>query len=194
MPLRPLAVSILIFIFLMIGFYEIYAKLQKQHSVYRIAPNERWIGVIDMDTDHGVDMNGVVEGQDVLLTIDYTNPLFIQLVQNTLQTNPLLNLNQFEVGDYDANKDGLLNEEDPIYPFLHVIYIDPSQGGYETKSLASAGIRAIKIEHLTPHGNHEVILSDGSTRTLYEISRPGGTSVYKNRTTQQVDELPEVPQ
>jgi hypothetical protein len=190
MPLRPLAVSILIFIFLISGIFHIYIKLHHQHPIYIIPSNLHWIGVIDLDYDHGIDMEGIIQGHDALLVIDNNNPIFQQLILKLIREKPALTFSPFEIGDYVANSDGLLNEENPVYPFLHVVVFSPENRSHEVKTLAQAGIRGIKTKHLENNRNHEVIMSDGTTRTLYEINKAGGTSVYTTRSGKQATSLP----
>ncbi len=177
--------------FIIIGVYEIYVKLQGPHTVYRISPQERWAGIIDMDYDHGVDVNRILKGEDVLLVVDYANPLFRGIVQKTILDKPLMALAEFEIGDFDTNGDGVLNQEDDIYRYLHILYFNPNGQGYYIKNLPASGIRGIQIKHLTTHGNHKVIMSDGSTRTLYEIHQPGGVAIYKNSAGKIITNLPQ---
>ncbi len=192
MPLRPLVASILIFIFVIIGFFEIYLKAHQKYSLHDIPSNERWIGVIDMGYAHGIDVKGIIQGHDALLVVDNNNPLFQEYVLKTLQEKPFLELTPFEIGNYDSNEDGLIDEEDPIYHFLHIVTFVPGGQGYQVKTLEQAGIHGIKIKHLEKNSNHLVIMSDGTTRVLYEINKPGGTSIYINGNGSQITNLPEI--
>lgn len=190
MPLRPITVTAIFFILIISGVYGLYVRFSSQHSLVNVSPNHRWIGVIDMDFDHGVDMSRVLKGEDVILVIDYNNIFFQQLLQKENLEKPLTSLSRFEIADFDTNSDGVLSEQDPIYQFLRVIVFTPDGGGFALKTPAQAGIRGIKIRHLTTYGNHEVIMSDGSRRTLYEINKLGGTSIYKTRSGQIITNVP----
>lgn len=180
MPFRPLVVSIFIFIFLIIGIYWIYNKLHSQHLAYHLDPNQHWIGVIDLNADHGMDMKGVINGDDALLILDSTNPLLMQLLRGTTSSRPDQALKNFELADFDSNSDGILNQSDPIFHFLRVLAFNPDTKLYVIRSLPEAGIRGIRIEHLQGLHKHDVILSDGTSRSLYELNQPGGTAIYKN--------------
>lgn len=190
MPLRPLAISILIFIFIIIAVYSIYVKLNGQHLSYQIDSSQRWLGVVDLNADHGIDMAGVIRGEDALLVIDYTDPLLLQLIEKTTQLSPEDGVRRFELADYDSNKDGVLNQEDPIFGFLKILVFNPDTKSYEVRSLIQAGIRAIRVNHVNGIHKHQVILSDGSTRSVYEINQTGGTAIYKNRYRTTVTDFP----
>lgn len=190
MPLRPIAVSVFIFIFIIIGIYETYIRLNGQHLTYQIDANQRWIGVVDFNADHGIDMAGVIKGDDSLLILDPTNPILIQILQDTTGLAPAEALNRFELADFDVNNDGFLNQQDPIFHYLRVLAFDANIDGYIIRSLRQAGIRGIKVSHIERQRKHQVILSDGTMRALYEINQPGGTSIYKSRAGTIVQDLP----
>lgn len=190
MGLRPLAISILIFIFVIIGVFEVYTKVQSKYLAYQIDPNQHWLGVIDLNDDHGIDMAGVIHGDDALLVIDYTNPLLLQLLQATTSLPAEDALRRFELGNYDTNRDGLINIDDPIYNFLKVLVFDPDIRGYQIRTLQEAGIRGIRIEHTLGQYRHLAVMSDGTTRALYELNQPGGVAVYKNAQGTTISNLP----
>lgn len=190
MPLRPLVVSFLLFIFIIIGIYEVYQHVHVQHRAYQIDTNQKWIGVIDLSADHDIDMAGVIRSEDALLVLDYTNPLFLQLIQNTTGLTAEEALKQFDLENYDSNNDGVLNQEDPIFHYLKLLVFDTDGNGYFIRTLPEAGIRGIRVKHVDERHKHQAVMSDGTTRSVYEINQPGGTSIYKTSSGKVVTELP----
>jgi hypothetical protein len=176
MPLRPLFVSVLIFILVMTGISMIRQKLPGQHVYYNMTPNLSWIGVIDRNYAHDIDVEDVFKGQDILLVVDYTNPRFQRSTLRQLHTLPAENT--LEIGEFDTNHDGIIDEEDPIYPYLYVVAFDPSGEGYRILPLLEAGVRGIRINPNKQHREHIVVMADGSTAILYEVHKPEGLSIY----------------
>jgi hypothetical protein len=184
MSSRPLSLSILIFITILIAIYAINLKLQSSHSIYRISSGLKWIGVIDLDSDHCIDFTGIAKGEDALLLVDYYNPLIQPILQNKA-------LNLLEIADFDSDNDGVLNEQDPIFRLLRIIIFNPYGQGYEVKTLDRAGIRGIRVKHIAQNSNHQAVLSDGSERTLYEINQGNGTSLFRTVKGNEVIEIEE---
>jgi hypothetical protein len=179
MLIRPLVASLFIFIFIMIGIYNVYIKTTSKNLTYQINPNQHWLGVIDMNSDHGIDMAGVIKGDDALLVLDYSNPLFLQLIQTNPTGNLQETIQQFEISRFDSNTDTIINQDDPIFPFLKVITFLSDSESYEVRSLLQAGIRGIRIYRSNDYQKYQAIMSDGSTRNLYMTNNVHGTSVYK---------------
>lgn len=128
------------------------------------------IGVIDFSNQHkGPNFNNVRQGIDPVLVVDHTQPYYGQLIaKNALAANNPT-LDTFHLQLNDDNKDGLLDNEDAIWSHLYILVYDRDTQNYAVKSLPAVGIRAIVLKHLTRHGNHTVILSNGAERTLYEL-------------------------
>lgn len=186
MYLRPLAVSLLIFIFFIIGIYQIYLRSSTRHLNYQINPQQYWLGVIDMNSDHGIDMAGVIRGEDSLLTLDYTNPALIQLTQSKSGSDITNTIKQFELARYDNNVDRLISQDDPIFPFLRVITFDPDTKNYHVGSLLQSGIRGIRIYTIDNYPRYQAILSDGTLRNLYMTNNIQGTALYRKGNAESV--------
>lgn len=191
MSLRPLVGSILIFIFIIIGVYEIYTTWGSNHKLYAVNSNLKWIGVVDMDFNHAIDTDRILKGEDVILAVDVTNPLYQEIlgqIPSNMRTS-----DHFELSDFDANRDGIINFQDPIFQLLRVIVFNPNGQGYTVKSLPSVGIHAVKLRHQMRGENHLVVLSDSTTRELYELNSPGGVAIYSTEKGNQMQPLPPKP-
>lgn len=184
--MRTGTIVALISIFI-IGFYATYTRFSGSHQVYRIPLNLVWVGVVDRDYDRNISIDGIINGEDVLLVVDFHNPAFQALLANSL--NPNQTPRTFELADFDFKHDGVINKTSPLYPFLYIISFLPINQGYVVKKLSQSGIRAIMLKHVDGNKNHQVILSNDSTRTLYEINRPGGLSIITTPRHEEIVEL-----
>lgn len=137
-----------------------------------LPPEYYKIGVVNMDYDHPIKINNVLDGDDPLIVIFTASPYYTQIMNLARQlgnTSPDI---RFELSLYDSNKDQLIDSEDPIWRYLYAIIFKDQGRGYDVKTLDEIGIHAIALRHITPKGNHTVILSDGSERILFELGTP----------------------
>jgi hypothetical protein len=148
----------------------VYKKLHVPSHIMPLSRSFQLLGVIDMDTDHGVDLKRVLDGDDILLVLD-RNGYDNQFVPNHPEYNQFYS-KPFDLVYFDPDGEGVLDSEDSLWNYLYaVVYSDAGQT-YHVRRLREAGIHAILTRHLTPQGNHAVLLSDGDRRTLYEVPVP----------------------
>lgn len=127
------------------------------------------IGVIDMDANHGINIKGLKQGSDILMVLDY-----VGFVNQFMPAHPELKeiyAKPFDLANYDNNQNGEIDNTESIWPYLYVVTYGEDGATYQVRHLADAGIHAILTQHLNTTGNHKVLLTDGDTRILYEVSR-----------------------
>ncbi|MBA2653531.1 MAG: hypothetical protein H0U71_00500 [Gammaproteobacteria bacterium] len=128
--------------------------------------NLKLLGVIDMDASHDFSIKSVAKGNDILLVLDENN-----FVNEFIPAHPELSSyysKPFDIMYYDNNHDGEIDSQEPIWGYLYIVIYSDNGATYQVRPLNDAGIHAILARHLTPKGNHEVLLTDGDTRILYE--------------------------
>lgn len=170
---KPWLVTIVLFIAFIAGGWTIYQWWTKSNTLPPINnDNYKVVGIIDFaDKHNGPDYERVRKGEDAVLVVDHTQPYYGHLMAKNPETanDPYSDIFRLQI--YDETGDGILDNEDSIWSHLSVLVYDPDTATYTVKSLATVGIHAIILKHLTPHGNHVVILSNGAQRTLYETTK-----------------------
>ncbi len=146
--------------------------VHQKTTLPQLPPEYQKIGIINMAFDHPIKMPNVLNGVDPLLVITRTSPYYEDIMQRAKALGNTSTDIRFEISLYDSNKDGLIDNEDPIWRFLYVIIFKDNGQNYDVKTLDEIGIRAILLKHITPKSNHTVILSDGSERVLFELGTP----------------------
>lgn len=146
--------------------------VHQKTTLPQLPPEYQKIGIINMAFDHPIKMSNVLNGVDPLLVITRTSPYYEDIMQRAKALGNTSTDIRFEISLYDSNKDGLIDNEDPIWRFLYVIIFKDNGQNYDVKTLDEIGIRAILLKHITPKSNHTVILSDGSERVLFELGTP----------------------
>lgn len=157
---------ITIIVVLSVGFW-LYQKYEASVLIATITDNYKPIGVIDLDYDHGINVDDIKTGEDVVLVIDKAYPNYGTMMSKSAQ----LGSKRFELGFDTAARDGLIDSQDPMWGFLYIVLFSNDGRSYVLKPLKMAGIHGIVLKHLTPEGNHTVLLTDGSMRTLYEYGK-----------------------
>lgn len=153
-------------VFILIGGIYLYQTLFRTDVLPPIENNLKILGVIDMDKSHTISVPSVKKGDDILLVLDY--PRFVNVFQPAHPEFAQFYSQPFDILYFGSNKEGVLDNTDPLWPFLHVVVFTDNGRTYQVRRLGEAGIRAILLKHLTPEGNHTVLLSDGDERILYE--------------------------
>jgi hypothetical protein len=136
-----------------------------------IPPNYALIGVIDISNNHSITLDNIRSGDAILLVLD-TQAFHSGFIPEHPELHAIYS-QPFDLKNYDTNHDKQIDSEDPIWPYLYVISYSGNGATFQVQTLSKAGIRGIVPAHLSPTGNHEVILSDGNKRTLYETKRAG---------------------
>lgn len=156
-------VLIILFLIVLIG----YKSCIESDAIAPLNPSLRMLGVIDMDKNHGIDIEGLKRGDDILLVLDRNgfNRVFVP-------AHPELSDAYSKPFDlqYYGGFDGLIDNESPIWPYLYVVVYGDNGKAYQVKHLSDAGIHEITSHHLTPKGDHTVLLTDGDSRILYEVA------------------------
>jgi hypothetical protein len=171
MTLRSVLTSLAIIIILIFVWLATYSFFHRP-LVHHISPDLQVIGIINNE-GHSISNEEVLNGEDGVLVVDHVGTLYQQIIQKIPQARLLnqeevFNLNNLHL--FDQNSDGLITAQDPIFEHLLVIRFYHNGEQNEIKSLAAAGIKSIYIK-TTPTGDHEVLMSDGSTRTLYSENK-----------------------
>lgn len=164
---RALIAALVILIVVAIPVFLFYDKFTYKPNIMPLNRDFQLLGVIDMDTDHGVDLKRVLSGDDVLLVLD-RDGYDSQFVPNHPEYNQFYS-KPFDLVYFDPDGEGVLDSEDPLWNYLYVVIYGNDGETYQVRRLREAGIHAILTRHLTAHGNHAVLLSDGDTRILYEV-------------------------
>lgn len=167
--MRGLLVTLTAIIITMLGFsfYEWFERAESK--IAPLAPSLELIGVIDMDDNHDISIEGVKNGNDLLVVLDK-----VGFTEEYMPTHPQLKdyfSSPFDLIYYDTNKSGEIDSQESIWNYLYVVIYSNNGNTYTLKPLSAAGIHAILAPHLTAKGNHEVLLSDGDTRILYETKK-----------------------
>jgi hypothetical protein len=165
--MRPWVISIIISLFVLIGIAAFIRWWTTPVTITHLSSQYKLIGLIDMEYEHGISLNGVKEGHDVLLLLDYNGFLNKYLVYHPEYQKISAN-ERVVIKNYDINHNGIIDSESPLWPYLYIIYYRNNGTAYTIKPIAKAGIHAISLKHETAEGNHTVILSDDSERILYE--------------------------
>lgn len=158
--------AVLTIIILLSGVFWLYHQYAQEKLLSTITPNFKPIGVIDMDYDHGVNIDDIKTGEDVILVISKDYPEY-----NKIMAAVGSEKGRFEIGLDTGAKEGLIDPMDPMWKYLYIIIFSNDGRSYVLKPVSLAGIRGILIRHIGEQGNHIVLLSDGSARTLYEYGK-----------------------
>lgn len=172
--MRPWIISSLIFlavIAIALGVYHF--ETEQNWTIPPLGPDYKVIGIVDMDDDHHIDLSRLRNGDDVLLVVARNNLYYNKIMDLTKRLGNVVTENtRFELALVDENQDKIIDVEDPVWQYLYAVIFSNDGQTYEMKPLLQVGIRGILLKHLTPEGNHTVLLSDGSERTLYEFGQP----------------------
>lgn len=173
MRARKFVIAILILIIILLTFFIVSPYWHKQ-STHQLNPNLEWLGIIDLNDNNEPDLKNVLNGNPVVLVIDHANEIYHKLTEKIpqtkqLQLNEILNLNNLHL--LDANSDSIIDNSDTVFQHLYVIKFSNNGDDFDIQPLSAVGIREIYVQRRTPTGNHIVILSDGSQRTLYNSSK-----------------------
>ncbi len=124
-------------------------------------PNLNWIGVIDYNNDGKVSKESIIKGEDLLIHAE--NPL-----NNNL--NKISKLHH--ITDLDTSKDSVLTIHDPQYERLKVLFIEQTDElPSELRTLDQVGIYGIRLNKITSHRKHAVILGDSSERLIHPVPK-----------------------
>lgn len=138
-----------------------------------LTSNYKIIGVIAMSNSNAPSKSDIENGDAIYLVVSRNSPYYSKVMSITQQIEKVVTENtRFELALADENHDQIVDSEDPIWTSLFAVIFVNSGENYQIKSLPQVGIRAILLKHITPTGNHTVILSDGTERTLFEWGRP----------------------
>lgn len=173
MAIRSTLITILVAIVLIFGLYILYERFHRPLT-HRLNPDLQWIGLIDLDNAHEIDLHGILNGEDGILVVDHAMQLYQSLAHKIPQAKyftqeELFSLNNLHL--FDKNSDGFLTAKDPIFQHLFIIKFFNKGDQNDIKSLNASGIKAISINSITPTGNHIVIMNDGTQRTLIGTSK-----------------------
>jgi len=105
--------------------------------------------------------------------VDHAQMLYQEIIQKIPQAKFLTPEELFSVNNlhlFDQNSKGLLTAQDSIFPHLFVIHFFDDGRQNDIKSANDAEIKGINT-NIKPTGNYEVIMADGSKRTLYSFSK-----------------------
>lgn len=166
--MRAWMLSLVIFIVVVSAFVFFYKKWNEPQHITPINRNLQLLGVIDMDGNHGIDLQKVTKGDDVLLVLD-KNGYLNQFMPNHPEYSQYYS-KPFDLVYFDPDGEGVIDSEDPLWNYLYIVIYDDDGQTYQVRTLHQAGIYAILTKHLTARGNHSVMLSDGGTRILYEVT------------------------
>lgn len=165
--MRVWFLSILTIIAIFSAGFWVYHQYEGRTLLATISPNYKPIGVIDLDYDHGVNVDDIKIGEDVVLVIDKRYPNYGKYLQQATRAGS----QRFELGLDVGARDGLIDTLDPMWPYLYVVLFSNNGRSHILKSLKMVGIHGISIKHMSSKGNHVVILTDGTERTLYEYGK-----------------------
>jgi len=135
--------------------------------------------IIDLDGTKDFSLNGIMAGHDGVLTIHVNdNPNIHQ--EDIIQSKGVLL-------QFDSNHDGMIDERDPVYQHLEVVFFN-KQGGQLTHTLLKyMGLRAILLDPTlvaqavkarpSIHANTVgvAVFADGSQRLINQVSIYGPT-------------------
>lgn len=160
---------IIILLLIIVGtFVYLHEQWTEPLNIMPINKDFQLLGVIDMDSNHnGINLRKVVSGDDVLLVLD-KNGYLTQFIPNHPEYTEYYS-KPFDLVYFDPDGEGVLDSEDTLWNYLYVIIYTDDGATYQVRTLHQAGIHAILTKHITEHGDHKILLSDGDTRILYEV-------------------------
>lgn len=168
MALRSIIISTVVTLIVLLGLFQFYERYHRPLT-HRLNPDLQWLGLIDLNDAHEINLHGILNGEDAILVVDHATLLYQKLINKIPQANYLtpddiFNLNNLHL--FDKNGDGFITAKDPIFEHLYIIQFFNKGDQNDIKSLNASGIKAISIYANTPTGNRVVIMQDGSQRTL----------------------------
>jgi hypothetical protein len=173
MASKVVILSILIFALLSLGAFKAYSLFYRP-LVHHLNPDMQIIGIITLDNSHEVTKHSILNGDSMILGVDHSTLLYQKLLQKIPQLKYLALDEFFSVYNLhllDSNLDGLITSKDPIFEHLCIIHFGSEGSKNNIKTLPAAGIKSIYINNTTPTGDHQVLMTDGSSRTLYGLTK-----------------------
>lgn len=151
----------LVFIIMLAGLVIKWINLNYQQATAEPVtfPQLNWVGVVDYNNDGKATKQSILQGEDVLLRVRPP-----EAPQHRAITHPAV------LHHGDETKDHLITAHDPQYNRFQVLFIDPAaQSPPALVPIHQLGIYGIRLNTLTPHGRHEVVLGDGTTRLILSV-------------------------
>lgn len=173
MAIKPIIVTVVITIAVLLGLYQIYNHFHRPLTHHLNADLE-WLGIIDIEAGHEVTLNSILNGEDVVLVVDHASFLYQELAQKIpqakqLSVEELFNLSNLHL--FDDSADNMITAKDPIFKHLFIVKFYNNGTQDEIKSLSAAGIKAIGLDTNSINGNRTVLMTDGSHKTLFSTDK-----------------------
>lgn len=169
---RRIMILLAIAAIIILGWW-LYNNYQEQNlPIPAISEDYQKIGIVNMALDHPIKIQNVLAGNDLLIVINRDSPYYKNIISLARQLGNYGSDIRFELSLYDSNQDSIIDNEDPIWGDLRAIVFTDNGRSYVVKTLPEVGIHGILLKHITPKGNHTVLLSDGSERVLFELGAP----------------------
>jgi hypothetical protein len=128
----------------------------------------KMIGIIDMDANHGIDLNTVRKGKDIVLVLNEE-----EYKEEYIPTHPresLFYARPFDLVNFDPGS-GIIDENSSLWPYIDVVAYIENGANYQLLRPEDIGIQSFETHHITEHGDHTVHLKNGQTRILYETTK-----------------------
>lgn len=171
--LKTIAIYTLIFVIVIFVAFKTYSLLHRPF-VHHLSADMQLIGIIGTDNSHEITSHAILNGEESVLIVDHANLLYQEILQKIPQAIYLTPEEIFSVNNLhllDKTSNGKITEKDPIFQHLFVIHFYNNGEQNDIKSLSLSGIKGIYLNNVTPTGKHLILMSDGSTRTLYSVTK-----------------------